>query len=71
MDIKNPHSIETYKHFINWNHVFHKHEKFVLIEQLNNIKDTLTEVLKKRLKDKENYWVRNALTYFGLNQELN
>ena len=71
MDIKNHHSIEAYKHFINWNHVFHKHEKFVLIEQLNNIKDTLTEVLKKRLKDKENYWVRNALTHFGLNQELN
>ena len=30
--------------------LFHKHGKFMLIEQLNNIKNTSTEVLKQRLK---------------------
>ena len=32
-DIKNPHAIEACKHFNNWNHVFHKHGKFMLLEQ--------------------------------------
>ena len=54
-DIKNPHPIEEYKHFNNWNHVFHKRGKLVLIEQLNNIRNTSTEVLKQRLKDGEIY----------------
>ena len=73
MDIKNPHAIEVCKHFKNWNHVFHKHGKFILIEQLNNIKNTSTEVLKQRLKDRENYWIKilKILTPLGLNQELN
>ena len=59
--------------FNNWNHTFHKHGKFILIEQLNNIKNTSTEVLKQRLKDRENYWIKRlkTLTPFGLNQELN
>ena len=52
---KNPHPIEEYKHFNNWNHVFHKRGKLVLIEQLNNIRNTSTEVLKQRLKDGEIY----------------
>ena len=44
-----------------------------LIEKLNNIKNTSTEVLKQRPKDIENYWIKrpNSLTPFGLNQELN
>ena len=33
-DIKNLHTIKACKHFNNWNHVFHKHGKFILIEQL-------------------------------------
>ena len=72
-DIKNPHAIEACKHFYNWNHVFHKHGKFILTEQLNNIKNTSTEVLKQRLKDRENYWIKRLKTFslFGLNQELN
>ena len=57
-DIKNPHSIEACKHFNNWNHVFHKHGKFILIEKLNKIKNISTEVLKQRLKDRENYWIK-------------
>ena len=45
----------------------------MLIEQLNNIKNTSTEVLKQRLKDRENYRIKKlkTLTSFGLNQELN
>ena len=50
-DIKNPHAFEAYKHFNNWNHIFHKHGKLILIEQLNNINNTSTEVLKQRLED--------------------
>ena len=41
-DIKNPHAMEACTHFNNWNHVFHKHGKFILIGQLNNIKNTST-----------------------------
>ena len=57
-DIKSPRSMEAYKHFDNWDHVFHKHGKFILIKQLNNTKNTSTEVLKQRLKDRENYWIK-------------
>ena len=49
-NLENPNAIQACKHFDNWNHVFHKHGKFILIEQLNNIKNTSTEVLKQRLK---------------------
>ena len=65
--------IEACKHFTNWNHFFHKHEKFIIIEQINNIKNTSTEVLKQRRKDRENYWIKRVETSapFGLNQELN
>ena len=40
---------------------------------LNNIKNTSTEVLKQRLRDRGNYLIKRlkALTPFGLNQELN
>ena len=54
-DIKNPNAIKACKHFNNWNHVFHKHGSYILIEQSNNIKNTSTEVLKRRLKERENY----------------
>ena len=72
-DIKNLLPIEACKHFNNRNHVFHKHGKLTLIEQLNSIKNTSTEVLKQKLKDRENYWIKRlkTLTPFGLNQELN
>ena len=72
-DIKNPHAIEACKHFNNWNHVVHKHGKFLLIEQLNNIKNRSLEVLKRRLKNRKNYWIKRlkTLTPFGLNEELN
>ena len=37
-DIRNPIAIEVCQHFNNGNHAFRKHGKFILIEQLNNIK---------------------------------
>ena len=48
------------------------HGKFILIEQLNNVKNTSAEVLKQRLKDIENHWIKRlkTLTPFGLNQKL-
>ena len=72
-DIRDPQTIEACKHFNNCNHVFHKHGKFILTEQLSNIKNTSTEVLKQRLKDRENYWIKRLKTLapFGLNQEIN
>ena len=53
--------------------VFHKPGKVILIEQLKNTKNTSTEVLKQRLEDRENYWMKRfkTLTPFGLNEELN
>ena len=70
---KNPHAIEACKHFNNWNHVFHEHGKFILIGHLDHIKNTSAEVLKQRLKDRENYWKKRlkTLTLLGLYQELN
>ena len=58
-DIKNANAIEACKHFNNLNHAFHKHGKFILIEQLNNIKNRLTEVRKQRLKDREKCWIKD------------
>ena len=54
-DIKNPTAIEAIQHF---NNTFHKHGKFMQIEQMNIIKITSTEILKRRLKDRENYWIK-------------
>ena len=72
-DIKSPSATEACQHFNNLNHVFYKHEKFLIFEQLNNINDTSAEVLKQRLKVRETYWIKRlkALTPVGLNQELN
>ena len=74
MDIKNSNTIEASQHFNNLNHVFKRHEKFILIEQLNNIKKYIFyEVLKQRLENRKNYWIKKlkTLTPFGLNQEIN
>ena len=69
-DIKRPK--EAFKHFSNQNHVFHKHGQFIIIEQLSKRKNTSTEALKQRLKDRENYWIKilKTLTPFRLNQEI-
>ena len=72
-DIKNPNAIEASQHFNNLNHAFHEHGKFKLVQPMKNIKNTSTEVLKQKLKDRMNYWIKRLKTLrpFGLNQELN
>ena len=72
-DIRKPNVIEICKHFNNNEHMFSKHGKFIIIEQLWNISTTPTETLKLRLKERENFWIkkRKTLTPYGLNQELN
>ena len=47
-NIKNPNAMEACQCFNNWNQAFHKHRKFILIEQLDNMKNKSTEVLKQR-----------------------
>ena len=72
-DIKKPNAIEACKHFNSNKHTFSAHGKFILIEQLRNINTTPTEILKLKLKERENFWVKKlkTLTPYGLNQELN
>ena len=45
-DIKKPNTIEACKHFNNNEHIFSKHGKFTITEQLQNINTTPTETLK-------------------------
>ena len=54
-DIKKPNAIGACKHFINIEHTFSKHGKFIIIEQLRNIKTNPTETLKVRLKEREKF----------------
>ena len=54
-DIKLPNATEAFKYFENWSQVFHKHGKLILIEQLNNINNASTEVLKQSQQDRESY----------------
>ena len=72
-DIKKQNAIKAYKHLNNNEHTFSKHGKFILIERLRNINTTPTEILKLRLKERENFWIKKlkTLTPYGLNQELN
>ena len=56
-----------------YNHDFNNHGKFIMIDQLRNIRSTSTETLKERLKQRENFWIMKleTLTSHGLNQQLN
>ena len=61
-NIKNSNATEACQHMDKWHHVFYKHGKLILIEQLNieqlnKDKNTSTS-LKQRLKDRENYWIK-------------
>ena len=72
-DVKDANAILADKHFNLPSHDFNKHAKFTIIEQLRNISATPIEVLKERLKQRENFWINKlaTLTPQGLNQELN
>ena len=72
-DIKKPNAIEACKHFNKTacKH-FSKHGKFIIMEQLRNINTIPTEILKLRLRERKNFWIKKlkTLTPYGLNQEL-
>ena len=52
---KESNATEAFKYFDNWNHVFHKYGKFILI----NIKNSSKGVLKQRLKGRESYRIKD------------
>ena len=63
---------QTDQHFKVPNHNFHQHARFILIEQLDNMridKDLATLRLKKR----EDFWIETLKTLdpYDLNAELN
>ena len=72
-DIKKPNAIEACKHFTNNQHIFSKHGKFIIIEQLRNMNTTATETLKLRFKERKKFWTKKlkTLTPYDLNHELN
>ena len=61
-DIKNPNFIKEYKHFNNNKRTFSKHGKFIIIEQLRNIKTTPSEALKLRFRERQNLWIKKLKT---------
>ena len=61
-DIKKPSTIEACKHFNNNEHTFSKHGKFIITEQLRNINTIPTEILKLRLRGRENFWIKKLKT---------
>ena len=72
-DIKDSSAIITCKHFNSPNNDFNTHRTFTILEQLRNITASSTEILKERLKQRENFWIRKLKTLapYGLNQERN
>ena len=72
-DFKNPNAIPAWKHFSKHDYDFNNHGKFIIIEQLRNIRITSTETLKETLKKQENFWIMKLETLAprGLNQDLN
>ena len=72
-DADNPKFILADLHFKKPGPSFNLHEKFTLIEQLNNIQATYKESLKFQLIRREDLWIQvlETLTPKRLNQELN
>ena len=72
-DTKDPSTRSACKHLCPPNHDFNTHGKFSIIEQLRNITSSSSKILKERLKQRENFWIKNLKTFapYALNQELN
>ena len=72
-DVSSVTGIPACKHFNETGHNFNSHAKFTIIEQLEKTKNLDKETLTKRLKLRENFWIKKlkTLTPNGLNQELN
>ena len=71
-DVWKPDVIPASCHFSGKSHNFNIHAKFILTEQIRHI-DIVKEKNKKRLKQRENFWILTleTLTPKGLNQEVN
>ena len=54
-------------------HDFNNHEKKIIIDQLRKIRTASTETLKKRLKQRKDFWIMKleTLAPLVLNQDLN
>ena len=50
--MKKPNAIKSCKHFKNNEHIFSKHVKIIIIEQLRNINTRSTETLKLRSRER-------------------
>ena len=72
-DVKNPHlkTILACKHFREKRHNFNKHAEFIITDKLTIIEKP-TEILRKRLIERENFWIQTLDIIYpkGLNQEL-
>ena len=58
-DVKDPKAIPLDKHFNQTGHNFNLHDKFIIIEKLQDIERTFNEILKERLKTRETFWIKN------------
>ena len=65
-------SIPVSEHFKTPGHSFEDDAEFIIIEKLENFEET-TEKLKEKLKQRENFWIKELKTLkpHGLNMELN
>ena len=65
-------SIPASNHFDDKDHKFERDAKFILIEKLKT-QNADKEILRKRLKVRENFWILKLETLHpkGLNRELN
>ena len=72
-DVSSINAIPACKHFNKPAHNFNTHAKFTIIEKLEKTVNVNKETLTKRLKQRENFWIKRlkTLTPNGLNQELN
>ena len=71
-EIKDPSAISACKHFNSPNHDFNTHGKFTVIEQLRNITSFSSEILKERITQRENFWIKKlkAQAPYGLRNSI-
>ena len=72
MAYEHPDSFPACQHFNAPGHTFEKDAEFIIIEKLQDKRGTKEE-LRRRLKQRENYWIMElrTLKLWGLNMELN
>ena len=71
-DVKNSNAIPVCEYFSRHHHDFNNHGKFIIIELVRNTRTTITETLKERLKQRENFWIvkLETLAPQGLNRDI-